>query len=64
MNETRKIEQVLVNQSLDSEYTSLDTFIQKFDSYLHEMNITGVKKKLVMRPEDSLPCLVSINGFR
>ena len=64
MNESRKIEQVLVSQSLDSEYASLDTFIQQFDSYLHEMNIAADKKQLIMRLDDSLPCFVSINGFR
>lgn len=64
MNESRKIEQVLVNQSWNAEYASLDAFMQKFDSYLHEMNITGDKKQLVMRPGESLPCFVSIDGFR
>lgn len=63
MDESRKIEEVLHNESLDSEYTSIDAFMQNFNSYLHDMNMKGAKKQLVMHPGDSLPCIVSINGF-
>lgn len=64
MNESIKIEEVLQKEVLNSEYASMETFIQSFNSYLQDMNITWEKKQLVMRPNDTLPCLVSINGFR
>lgn len=64
MNESIKIEKVLQKEALNSEYASMETFIQSFNSYLQDMNITWEKKQLVMRSNDTLPCLVSINGFR
>lgn len=63
MNETRKIEDILHKESFDSEYISMNVFMQEFDSYMHHMKITGAKKQLVMYPGDSLPCIVNINGF-
>jgi len=63
MNESRKIEEVFHSGTLDSEYASIDAFMQNFNSYLHDMNMKGAKKQLVRHPGDSLPCLVSINGF-
>ena len=61
IHESIRLAELLQQLEGDSKYTESSRFVDNFESYLKEMNISSDKKQLVGYREDVLPCLFCIN---